>query len=255
MSNDTTDVTTSRVASFFSRNGWWYASAALMLMVVLGLVVILVLPGDDNSPDTSAPATDPVPPPLSSAAPSPSDSPTATGWDDLGCNGTKGPTEIPTTAPEATWEPVGGYSVPASDLLGPTKVTDSIRTCYQHTPAGALFAATNISMSLGSTDPATYKAVVTNQMTAGPYQAELLAEGASQDPEQRAWSFVSYGFESCSAERCNLSVVASSAGTLVQIYVRLVWVDGDWRLDGTTNPGGGGITAIPAGFTNFGPGA
>lgn len=247
MSNDTNTNSGDRAASFFSMNGWWYASAALILAVVLGIIALLLLPGDgdtDARGDDTAPTG---PPPLSSPAPS-SDSGSSTGWADLGCNGTEGDSKTPSLAPEATWEPVGVMSAPTSEEYGPTQVDGFVRTCYQHTPTGAVFAAINLMTSFAAAPESELRAVTEASMTPGPFRDETL----SSPRGELGWQISAFDVQSCTPERCNVAVVVSLAGGLAQVNSPMVWTDGDWKLDGQTNAGGSSVESVPPGYVVWG---
>lgn len=248
--NSDSGIETSRFATFFDKNGWWYAAAALMLLVGLGLIVIILLPspesGNGTTP-TTAP-TDTAPPPLSSPA-NPSGSASAgTGWSDLGCNGTKGSSEPPLLAPDVSWEPVSTLSVPTSTTYGPRKVEGHVRSCYQHSPTGAVLAAVNV-LAVGWTVPSSDRAAtLTAMMTPGSGRDASISGGTSADPGTK---FVAFSVESCSSERCNVSL-AYTLGTAVGVgNFSMVWSDGDWLLDGTQEPTGNAVEAVPAGFKNW----
>lgn len=247
--NSDSGIETSRFATFFDKNGWWYAAAALMLLVGLGLIVIILLPSPDSgngTTPTTAP-TDTAPPPLSSPANPSGSASTGTGWSDLGCNGTKGSTEPPLLAPKATWEPVGVMSAPTSSTYGPTKVEGFVRNCYQHTPTGAVFAGLNYTIAIGTAPEGERKAVIEAAMTPGTERDKAL----ETQPGGLGWKITAFHIAACTAERCNVVYIVSANGALGQLNVAMVWEDGDWRFDGTRNPGGGSIDSVPAGYINW----
>ncbi|UUW93022.1 hypothetical protein [Pimelobacter simplex] len=222
----------------------------VVIIIPLGLVLILVLPSSKDDPArTGGPDPAPPPAPLSSPAPNPSDGGTAaTGWNDLGCNGTKGSTETPTLPPKATWEPVGAAVAPSSADYGPSEVSGFVRTCYQHSPTGALFAALNIVSAIAAAPSAERTAVIEAGMTAGEYRDEAL----SAPPGELGWKIAAFHVEGCSAERCNLVLVVSAKGSFGTLNVPLIWAAGDWRVDGTRNAGGGGLESVPPGYVSWG---
>lgn len=248
--NSGDQIPTSRFATFFDKNGWWYAAAALMLLVILGLIAIIVLPSHNNS-DGATPGTttsDTPPPPLSSPAASSSTSTTGAGWADLGCNGTEGSTEMPAVPPKATWEPVGVMSAPTSQTYGPTKVQGFLRTCYQHTPIGAVFAGINYTIAIGTAPASEQNKVVEEAMTPGAARTSEMSE----PPGELGWKITAFHVASCAPDRCNLVYVVSGNGGLGELNVPMVWSGGDWHIDGTKNPGGGPIDSVPAGYVNWG---
>lgn len=248
MSNDSGE-SPGRLASFFDRNSWWWVAATIVIIIPLGLVLILALPSSKDDPAPTGPDSAPPPAPLSSPAPNPSGGPTdATGWDDLGCNGTKGSTETPTLPPKAAWEPVGAGVAPTSADYGPTQVSGYVRTCFQHSPTGALFAALNIVSAIAVAPSAERAAVLEAGMTPGAYRDEAMDTPAGE----LGWKIAAFHVEGCSAERCNLVLVVAAKGAFGTLNVPLVWTAGDWRVDGTRNAGGGGIDSIPPGYVSWG---
>lgn len=232
---------------FFKVNAWWWASAAVLVIVVIAGIAIAVLPSHNStatSPATTTPAALPTTS-LSSPTPSPSLSTTAagSGWADLGCNGTKGATKEPTSAPVVTWVPVGTLSAPTSSVLGPRRAAGYSRNCYQHSPAGAVLAATNALVVIRTVPLAQRETVVTRLMTAGAGRDEVVKSAPPSDsavPE-----FAAFDIQSCSPERCNVRLILNVGSRVSYGDLSMVWSGGDWLLDGEQAPTGGGLTSVP----------
>lgn len=245
--NNNSEVGTSKVATFYSVNGWWYAAGGLMLLVAIGLIAILVLPNHHDA-NTAAPTNAAGTPPLSSpATPQASTSPAGTGWADLGCNGTKGSIETPVLAPKGSWVPLGAMSVPASETFGPAAVEGFVRTCYQHTPTGAVFAAENLPIAAATAPTPDRAAVLEAGMTPGAQRDASLSE--IEGP--LGWKPAAFHVDSCDPQRCNIVLVVSAGGGFAEINMPMVWYLGDWRLDGSRDAGGGSVDAVPVGFVNW----
>lgn len=142
-----------------------------------------------------------------------------------------------TAAPDVTWQQVGALAAPVSTRYGPRKVSGpdgAIRQCYQHSPAGAVIAAVNIT--IGGSDVAAGNQVVQTQFTSGKGKQEAL------DQEAQAGSATVAGFQvqACTASKCLVSVAVSGGGNYGAATVPLVWSGGDWMIDGT-------VTGISAG--------
>ncbi|GAB3868540.1 hypothetical protein GCM10028801_44630 [Nocardioides maradonensis] len=257
MSNNDVQVETSRAATFFSKNGWWTAAALFMTLVGIALLVIFLLPNHNTTGATTPPTPTGNPTaPLSSSPTASTTTPALTGWADLGCNGTKGSRSVPNLPPRATWDPVGSFTAPSSPQYGPTRTQQGVRACYQHTPTGALFAAINFPFEIGSASPADYSSVVQALMTPGAQRDQLVAEGQTTNGSGAAFTVAAYRIDACTADRCNLRLIMSSAGKLLEVPSSMVWSGGDWKADGANMAGTPGpVAAMPAGFTNFGPGA
>ncbi|MGH3352285.1 MAG: hypothetical protein ACRDPS_16575 [Nocardioides sp.] len=236
---------------------WWMSSAALIAAVVIGLAIVLFLPGNDtNTTGNPTPSTDPTTPPSSSASSSPTSS-AGTGWEAAGCNPSTGSDGVPGTAPDATWDPVGGSSVPVSTTYGPTQINGAVRQCFEHSPTGALFAAATIAAAIGA-DPTQTAAVARAQLVPGPGRDQVIqdAENASSS-DAFAQTVAAYRFTSCSPDRCNLDMVFTvNGGQLARTALSAVWSGSDWLLDTDALLAGGvaGVEQIPAGFTSWAPG-
>lgn len=213
-----------RFAHLFDKNGWWYASAAFALVLVLGVVILVIFPADPDATTTPEPQ---LPTSLPSSAPEPAKA----GWDDLGCNGTKGSTKIPTDPPKVKWEPLGAMSVPTHEDYGPTKVKGYVRQCYQHTPTGAVFALLNIMSAGGIAAPSERRAVVEAGFGPGPFKDEALSDPDGVGPP---WQIQAFRVASCSPARCNIGIVLPVKGTTGELTIPLVWNAGDWRIDGAS---------------------
>ena len=127
----------------FTRPGF-IISAALVLALIAAVAVIFFLPKDDS---TAQPA--PAAPADTSAPAAPATSAAAAGKSICGLPSTS-ETALG-AAPTSTWELVGKMAAPTDPTtIGPgTTDEDGFRSCFAHTPTGALYAAANI-VALGS---------------------------------------------------------------------------------------------------------
>lgn len=238
------------------RGKWWFASVIVVVLVVLGLLAIFLLPDHNKDAGTDQPTTTPTTSgdtPSSPAASTPAAS--GSGWSAAGCNGNPGGDQVPTTAPEATWAPIGGSAVPTSTTYGPTKTTGAVRQCFQHSPTGALFAASTVTTSVGAApDQAT--AIIRAGVAPGPGRDQMLSE-ASGSSDGFSQTVAAYRFGACAPDRCNVDLVFSvNGGQLAQTTLTVVWSANDWLLDATAsqNQGTSQVAQIPAGFTSWAPG-
>lgn len=237
---------------------WWLASAVLMAVVALGLVYVLFPRGDatgtDTEPDASSSPTSITDPPSSTgstAAPEEG----GDGWDDQGCNGTSGSSEIPTSPPgDVQWVPLGAISVPVSDEYGPRELDGPpLRQCFQHSPVGALFAAINIpAATTASGSRSDADAVTRAQVSPGAYRDASLSE--QSDVSGGGWTVAAFRVPACSPTRCNVDLVIDLGGKLAQFSLSVVWHSGDWLIDGSTEPSVNPVASAPAGFTPWMPG-
>lgn len=249
---------------------WWAAAAVVLLVVLGGAWVVWGKPSPSGSSASSASSASgsgatsvPVGGDPSAATPSAGSSSTpvqpatsstravSAGWPDSGCNGTAGRVDA---APQSVmtdlrWTPFLSAAVPTSPTLGPTRVDGALRRCYQHSPAGALVAAANIS--LAQYDPTQGRAVVKDQFLAGPGRDKALRDlaGSTGTPGQ----VVAFRLNGCTPEACNVDLVFFGQGMYAAAVVPMAWSGGDWVVDGTrVLPDGGLVQGIPAGFTAWG---
>lgn len=249
---------------------WWWAAAAVVLLVVLGGAWVVwgkPSPSASSGPrassasgsgSTSVPVGgDPSDPSAATLSTGSSSTPVqpatqvSAGWPDSGCNGTAGRVDA---APQSVmtdlrWTPFLSAAVPTSPILGPTRVDGALRRCYQHSPAGALVAAANIS--LAQYDPTQGRAVVEGQFLAGPGRDKALRDlaGSTGTPGQ----VVAFRLNGCTPSACNVDLVFFGQGMYAAAVVPMAWSGGDWVVDGTrVLPDGGLVQGIPAGFTAWG---
>lgn len=254
--NNDPKVQTSRAATFFSTTGWWTASAVFITLVGIAVLVIFLVPNHHHTAGGTAPpatGTNP-PPPLSSPAASPSSTASASGWADLGCNGTKGSPSIPVLPPKVTWVPLGRFTVPTSKTYGPAATDGPLRHCYQHTPTGALLAAFNSPFTISAASPADFRSVVDALTTPGVGRDKTIAAGPGTGGKPIDMKIQAYQIDSCSPDRCNLELVFALNGGLLQGPTSMVWSGGDWKTDGASSDEAHPIQSVPAGFTNFSAG-
>lgn len=235
---------------------WFWFSAVVVGFVAAALVVVLVSPGGKKDSSTAssssgarsnASATAPAP---GDGASTPVSSPDAA-WADRGCNGTSGDTAVPSTPPSGvTWQPQGAMSYPTSGELGPKSTQGVIRTCFQHSPAGALVAAGNILVA-ASSEPQTAASVMRRQFTAGAGKDQMIA--GLNDPNNQAGTASPSGFQfgACAPTRCIVNLFISGGQGAATFTMPMVWSEGDWKLDGTLKLAPRLVQALPAGWSQW----
>ena len=208
-------------ANPFTKPGFIIA-AALVLALVAAVAVIFFLPKDGSTaqpaPATAADTSAPAAPATSAAASGksicglPSSSETALG-----------------TAPTTTWELVGTMAAPTDPKIGPGRTDDQgIRSCFAHTPTGALYAAVNL-WALGS-DSSKEPAIAEQLAAKGPgrdagMKAIPTSAPVSAVKVQIAGFNVSYTTHQAVVE---LAFKADN-GALASVRTTLLWQDGDWK--------------------------
>ena len=222
-----------------SGTGRWFAlgGGILALAVVGGVWVALT--GHDSNERAGSGATTTVTAPATGTATktgpvagSPATSTGTTSAATNGCGFTDGwsETDAATSAPSVTWDQVSSMAAPTSKQFGPRKASgpdNAVRTCYQHSPTGAVLAAINIAV--GGSDPKASDAVVNAQFTNGPGKQEAL----SQEAQAGSATVAGYQVQACNAAGgCLISVAFSAQGSYVEAVMPMVWRGGDWKVNG-----------------------
>ncbi len=197
---------------------------------------------------------------MSTQAPSATSTPTTAPSGDESVCGLKGfeSTGTLVDAPTVEWAFEGTTAYPVSRTAGPGKTDDAgVRTCFQHTPEGALLAVANAIAT--PSDPTTAVAWLEQFVAQGPYREQILAGSTPSTEGPSSTRLNIAGFRllaySGTAARVDIGVRASANGTpVVGSYIyELVWQAGDWKLsaDSATSFS---FTAIPdlAGYTPWG---
>jgi len=204
----------------FTKPGFIIAAALVVALIAAAVVIFLLPKGQSNAQPAPAPAE-----PGSSATASPSAS--AAGKSVCGL-----PASAETAlgaAPETKWELVGTMAAPTDPKIGPGKTDDQgIRSCFAHTPTGALYAAVNL-WALGS-DPSKERAIAEQLAVKGPgrdagMKAPQTAAPASAVKIQISGFNVSYTANQAVVE---LAFKADN-GALASVRTTLLWQDGDWK--------------------------
>lgn len=186
-----------------------------------------------------------TPTPVSSAATGTASSPTPS--TDAGTRSSIGPGSVsicgladgrPLTGklppPKAAWKYDGVVGYPASSTYGPGR-TDAagFRYCYQHSAAGALFAAAG-SIAFNNRSKAAARAWSRYSLAEGPYRDQLLdSTYLPADPAVRP-ATIGYRLLSYDAEHAKVDLAVrlstDEQTMLTSVVMDLVWQRGDWRF-------------------------
>jgi hypothetical protein len=210
----------------FARPGFVLAALLVILLVVVGIVVAVSISGRDDNPNDPMEA---IPAPTTTTAPDKSANvePSTCGLPGEVLSGTL------SIAPEAEWSFQGTTAYPTSSEYGPGESSPvGVRSCFQHSPTGAVFAAANAVVQ--ATDPATTREWLAQFLADSPARNELLeAATGSTDPGSRVqvsgFRLLTYDGKSASVD---VAVRGSSGGQTVNLSMvyNLVWEAGDWKL-------------------------
>ena len=193
----------------------WLAAGVVAVIVALGVVLsVTVVFGDDP----------PTPP--AAAAPSRATESTGSvcGLSDVALAGTLN------QAPDAQWALVGTIAAPSVPGQGPGLVeADGFRSCFAHTPTGAVVAAANLA-ALGSYPPV--RARFNEQALApGPGRDAVLATPAAQGAvDGPRLQLVGFQLLRYTGQQADVDLALRTAtGSLLAATVYLAWAEGDWK--------------------------
>jgi hypothetical protein len=207
------------------------ASAALLgLIAALGVGMAVIPDGDPKPAPPAAAATEDA-----STAAAPVADPAASA-----CGLPAGDQTVLTAAPKATdWELVGTMAAPtAPKQLGPGKVTAGVRSCFAHSPTGALYAAVNF-VSLTSDEKT--RTVAAKTLTAkGKGRDAALAGDVDGDPRAAAvdgtrmqvagFSFLTYDPSNTVVDLALRIFVPNTQSVYLHFPAALRWESGDWKV-------------------------
>lgn len=221
MSNGSTAPTDEK--SPWAQPGFIGAAAVVALLVLLGLV-LAVTGGKDN------PATDAAQP----ASPPPATSPPAHGSASV-CGLDAGSQDVPAAAPRSRWELVGRMVAPtAPRAIGPRVRDGGVRSCFAHSPAGALFASANVVAT--ATQPSRWRALAERLLADGPGRDQALGDVRSEaaDPAPASMQIAGFSFRTYEAAQARLSLAfrvdAGGTAFYASLPMAMKWERGDWKF-------------------------
>lgn len=219
------------------RNRGFIVAGMVVGVIVLAAIVLAVtflFRGGDNN-------ADPKPTPAPSASATADAEPSACGLEGFE------ETSSLDTAPDNKWELVGTVAAPTDPDVGPGTVKDGLRSCYAHTAEGALFAAANFVAS--GTD-ATLGPRLIALVAPGPGRDALQAESSTGGASNLRAQFAGFKVAAYSADTATIDLALNySTGELVSIPLKLEWVEGDWKIQMTSE---GELPLAPAQLQNLG---
>lgn len=209
----------------FTRPGF-IISAALVLALIAAVAVIFFLPKDAST-------AQPAPAPADTSAPAASATSAAAGKSICGL-----PSSTETAlgaAPTSTWELVGKMAAPTDPTTIGPGVTDEdgFRSCFAHSPTGALYAAANLVALGGLSDEGIQKKLIEELVAPGPGRDAALADirtpSADGSPSIQLRGFIIKTYSS-SAANVDLAFETPDGG-LGHGVLPLRWTEGDWKVE------------------------
>lgn len=210
----------------FTRPGF-VLSAALVIALVAAVIVIAFLP-DNDGPEAATPSTS-----ASASAPA-----TTEGGTESVCGLPSSEQTALGSAPESDWDLVGRTAVPsAPETVGPGVVNDDgIRSCFAHSPSGALFAAANIFGLVSSGEQETVLEQLSADSAARDKELQQLEEDSPSALRAQIKGFQVQNYTESTAT-IDLGIELEN-GAVGSVPIPLVWEEGDWKLNVTE----GGLT-------------
>lgn len=218
----------------WARPRFLIAAGVVALIAVLGVVLAVLPPGDEGPQAAPAPQATQGTQPSGSASPSASAQPVDPAASVCGLPA--GSQVVPVAPPaDTSWELVGSTAVPtAPEVYGPGQVGEQgFRSCYAHSPTGALYAAAN------------YVGLTSDETTQGLFAEQGTAEGAGREAllKQLDVSGTSvsgsraqikgFGVRNYTGDTAVIDLALGVAGQpgYARILMTLVWEDGDWKFE------------------------
>lgn len=172
---------------------------------------------------------------------------------------------IPTSAPPGvTWTYFRGVALPQSRTYGPTRIEGDVAAGYEHSPTGALLAATNISTrySFG----AGWREVLEQQTAPGPGRKSWTAFRTQHpiNPNEQVTAgaygqFSGFRFVNYTPELATIQIAtqfAAYGGAQQATILTVQWTGQDWVLvlqpDGFPSPRATDVSQ-PTDYTPWGP--
>lgn len=243
-------------------NAWWtkptFIISAIAVVLLIGTGIILFAFQGNNEEKEAAPPAQPETTSPSAVATEPASAESVCGLE------ATGGTTLTSAPDDVEWEFLGGIAAPKSAEHGPGLVDEQtgVRSCYSHTPEGALLslagriaASGNPDLLLGTTRtlslPGPGKELSIQRIK------ERIASGATTAPPIRIEGFRLLSY---SDEQATLEVVASADSGSELMYLTtsavMEWHEGDWHVrfkdDGSTGPVEGQVSDL-SGYVLWGP--
>lgn len=222
-----------------------FIAATLVVAVLAVLAIVVLVNGGRGGDDPVAAPSGPAATESAASAPEESEAPAAQGGKSVcGLGGYSGPNALrPAKAPEVdSWDYVGVMAFATSSRYGPAESDEAgFRYCFEHSPEGALFAsayfvAQGSEPSIEWLEYALAPGTFREETLAGAKEA-LSSGEALQDPSTRrrlaGFRYLAYDGDTARIDFA-FDVSTSQGSSFVSQVNRLVWADGDWKLDTST---------------------
>lgn len=218
--------------------GWPLFAIPVMFLVVVAMIAVFVFGrgGDDTATSEATVTVTPSAPP-NTAAPSTQAPTTATSEPaPAGTCPTPKEDTVPadTVAWKTTWEIAGQAIAPLTESGPKVKQPDGVRRCFDRSPRGAVAFAANVYLGF-TQSPEVARQVHLQQMTPGAHRERGLQSPGWSDTSVQ-FSIAGYRVLAWSPDAAQIELavaVSSQPGQWSLVSPRILWKDGDWKVDGT----------------------
>ncbi|WP_129360382.1 MULTISPECIES: hypothetical protein [Micrococcaceae] len=169
------------------------------------------------------------------------------------------------SAPKTDWKnSLNGLKVPSSKEFGPEKVgDDKVPSCFQHSPEGALFAATNYSLPVIAQDYGVMSKIIREQALDNDARNQVAKkfedQNSSASASSEAGDFQVAGFriENYAEDKATVKILVSIYGGAGygELTFTVQWDNDDWRFDADADTEDISFRQVqgPDGYTEWGP--
>jgi hypothetical protein len=195
------------------------SAVVVAIIVALGIILAL-LPKGGGTPTAE---------PSNSGSTTASTQPSAAAAASV-CGLPSGDQNKPATTPKDTkWELVGKIAAPTSPAqFGPGKTeANGLRSCFAHSPTGALFAGANMIVLGSSGRP---DLLAQHLVVEGPERDKMLAEPPTSAPTTAPFQIAGYKIVDYAGDRAVIEYGLKAAnGSVGSVPVAMQWQGGDWK--------------------------
>ncbi|KRE76587.1 hypothetical protein [Arthrobacter sp. Soil763] len=222
-------------SSPFTAPGFLISAGLVALILVIGIVIFLLPKGGT--------AAQPAPASSSGNVPTQSSAPAAAGGESI-CGLPSSNDTALGTAPTSKWELVGKMAVPTEPkTFGPGKTDpDGFRSCFAHSPTGALYAAMNVAALGSSGAPELEKKLADKLLVPGVGRDAAIREtnaGTGSSGNSTTIQVQGFLMKSYTPSEANLDLAfKTDTGALGHTTISMRWMEGDWKV----KPADDGVT-------------
>lgn len=222
----------------FTKPGFIIAAALVVALIAAAVVIFLLPKGQETA--QSAPAASP-----DSTSAASTKSADAAGKSICGL-----PSSTETalgTAPKSKWELVGKMAVPTGPKTSGPGLTDSdgFRSCFAHSPTGALYSAMNVGALGSAGSPSLEVKLADKLLVPGKGRDAAVKEAASSSASSGSDTTIQvkgFSLKSYTASEADVDLAfETNKGVLVHTILSMRWMDGDFKVkpadDGVTFSG------------------